>query len=206
MQEKTEIPDEELVKCILENDAHAFEILFDRYAKLLHQHVVCILHDEALAHDVVQETFVRVWTRGKQWRGLGPFKAWLYRIATNQALNLLRSVQRRREIPLVVQIDPDDEDDSINAMPAWMYEASSLGPEAVVIQMEERAHMIAQYQHTLSRLSEEKRWVFLMVHEMEMSLNDTADALNIPKGTVKSRLHYARKSLARAWREIEGGE
>jgi RNA polymerase sigma-70 factor (ECF subfamily) len=57
----------------------------------------------------------------------------------------------------------------------------------------------------MARLPEEKREVFRMVHELEMSLRDAADALNIPEGTVKSRLHYARRQLARDWRELEAG-
>jgi len=201
MHELTSLPDEELVARTVERDAHAFEALFERYADALHRHAVGILHDEAAAHDVVQETFIRVWTRVVQWRGVGPFKAWLYRAATNLALNQLRSVQRRREYPLGLPVDPDDEEDTFSLIPAWMVEASSLGPEAVVEQIEERA----RYRRLLGRLPEDKREVFRLVHEMEMSLRDTADALDIPEGTVKSRLHYARKRLAREWREMDDG-
>ena len=125
--------DEELVSRTVKRDAHAFEILFERYADTLQRHVAGILHDETVAHDVVQETFIRVWTRAEQWRGTGPFKAWLYRTATNLALNQLRSVKRRREVPLEVPKDPDDEEETFSTIPAWMVEASSSGPEAVVL-------------------------------------------------------------------------
>ncbi len=205
MHQLPTVSDAELAARTVERDAHAFEALFERYADALHRHAVCILHDEAAAHDVVQETFVRVWTRVAQWRGVGPFKAWLYRTATNLALNQLRSVQRRRECPLEVPADPDDEEDTFSRIPAWMIEASSLGPEAVVEQIEERARTRARYRHLVGRLPEDKREVFRLVHEMEMSLRDTADALDIPEGTVKSRLHYARKRLAREWREMDDG-
>jgi RNA polymerase sigma-70 factor (ECF subfamily) len=196
MQEPQTPPDSALVARILERDAHAFEVLFERYAEALHRHLTYILHDDAAAQDGVQETFLRVWTRADQWHGDGPFRAWLYRIATNLALNHLRSVQRRRELPLELPSDADDEDTS-HRVPAWMVDAASHGPEAAVDQAEQRA----RYRQLMDRLSEEKRAVFRLVHEMEMSLKDAADALDIPEGTVKSRLHYARAQLAREWRK-----
>ena len=188
--------DSQLVAGILERDAHAFEMLFERYIDALQRHARHIVHDEAAAHDVVQETFLRVWQRAAQWDGSGTFKAWLYRIATNLALNHLRTVQRRRETPLTLPPDDDEED---NFVPAWMMDASSLEPEAVVEQAEARA----RYRKLVNRLPDDKRQVVQMVLEMEMSLRDAADALEIPEGTVKSRLHYARKQLARDWRELE---
>ena len=63
------------------------------------------------ADDLTQETFLRVWTRSEQWDGRGSFTGWLYRIATNLALNHLRSVKRRRQRPLELPAEPDDDDD-----------------------------------------------------------------------------------------------
>ncbi len=197
MQDAATVSDGDLIEAVLERDAQAFGVLFERYAALLRWHLVHILHDEAAAHDVVQETFLRVWKRADQWQGEGTFKAWLYRIGTNLALNYLRTVQRRRELPLEVPPDVDDDDDADNRVPAWMVDAGSLGPEAAVEQAEERARC----RRLVNRLSEEKRRVFRLVYDLEMSLGETADALNIPEGTVKSRLHYARAQLAREWEE-----
>ena len=86
-------------------------------------------------------------------------------------------------------------------VPAWMVDNSALGPEAAVELTEQREF----YRRALSRLPDDKREVFHMVHDLEMSLRDAADALDIPEGTVKSRLHYARRQLARNWREMETG-
>jgi RNA polymerase sigma-70 factor (ECF subfamily) len=193
--------DETLMAGILERDARAFEALFDRYAEALHRHVGFILHDEAAAHDVVQEAFLRVWLRAEQWDGRGTPRAWLYRIATNLALNHLRTEQRRRESPLELPPDPEDDEDTGGFVPAWMIDNATLGPEAAVELAEQRA----SYRRALARLPDDKREVFHMVHELEMSLRDAADALDIPEGTVKSRLHYARRQLARDWRELETG-
>ena len=193
--------DETLMAGILERDARAFEVLFERYADALHRHVGFMLHDEAAAHDVVQEAFLRVWLRAEQWDGRGAPRAWLYRIATNLALNHLRTVQRRHEVPLELPADAEGDEDMAGFVPAWMIDNATLGPEAVV----ERSEQRMCYRLAMARLPEEKREVFRMVHELEMSLRDAADALNIPEGTVKSRLHYARRQLARDWRELEAG-
>ena len=50
---------------------------------------------------------------------------------------------------------------------------------------------------------QDKREVLILVHEMEMSIHDAADELGIPEGTAKSRLHYAKKRLARQWQDME---
>jgi RNA polymerase sigma-70 factor (ECF subfamily) len=91
--------DQHLMGRVRERDARAFEALFERYGELIRRHLARITRDDAAAQDLVQEVFLRVWTRAEQWDGRGPFKAWLYRIATNLALNHLRSVRRRREQP-----------------------------------------------------------------------------------------------------------
>jgi RNA polymerase sigma-70 factor (ECF subfamily) len=185
--------DETLMDGILKRDARAFEVLFDRYAEALHRHVCYMLHDETAAHDVMQETFLRVWLRAEQWDGRGALRAWLYRIATNLSLNHLRTVQRRRELPLELPPDSEDDEDMAGFVPAWMVDNSALGPEAAIELNEQRAF----YRRALARLPDDKREVFHMVHELEMSLRDAADALDIPEGTVKSRLHYARKKLGK---------
>ena len=120
--------DGDLVKLILERDAHAFETLFERYGELIRRHLVRITRDDVAAQDLLQEAFLRVWTRAAQWDGRGSFKAWLYRIATNLALNHLRTIRRRREQPLVV-VDDWDEDEG-DLVPAWMVDASAPGPGA----------------------------------------------------------------------------
>ena len=189
--------DRDLVDRILERDAHAFETLFDRYGELMRRHLLRMTRDGAAAQDLVQEAFLRVWMRAAQWDGRGSFKAWLYRIATNLALNHLRSLHRRREQPL----EPMDEweEDEDNLVPAWMVDASALGPDAAIELAEERE----QFRRLLDRLPDEKRDVFRLVHEMEMTIRDAADELGIPEGTAKSRLHYAKKRLARDWQAME---
>jgi RNA polymerase sigma-70 factor (ECF subfamily) len=192
------LSDQDLVKQILERDAHAFEILFERYGEMIERHLARLVRDNAVAQDLAQEAFLRVWTRAEQWNESGPFKAWLYRIATNLALNHLRSVRRRREQPLDAP-NEQTEDEGESLAPAWMLDAATLGPDASLELAEERE----QFRRLVESLPEEKRQVYRLVHQMEMSLRDAADELGIPEGTAKSRLHYAKKQLARAWQELD---
>jgi len=193
--------DSELVNGVLERDDRAFGLLFDRYAEALHRHASYIVRDEAAAQDVVQEVFLRVWNRADQWDGSGAFRAWLYRIATNVALNHLRTVKRRHEVPLELPAEPEDDDDVATLIPAWAVDHSALGPEATVELAEKRVTC----RRLVARLPEDKREVIRLVHELDLPLRDAAEALGIPEGTVKSRLHYARERLSREWLALDAG-
>ena len=105
--------DQDLIERIRERDAKAFETLFARYTETIRRHVARIVRDDSAAEDVVQEVFLRVWTCAAQWDGRGTFKAWLFRIATNVALNHLRAMRRRREQQLEVPADEIDEENGI---------------------------------------------------------------------------------------------
>jgi RNA polymerase sigma-70 factor (ECF subfamily) len=190
--------DADLAKRILERDAHAFELLLERYQGAILRHLTRLTHDDTAAQDLVQETFLRVWTRTAQWDGRGSFKAWLYRIATNLALNHLRTVRRRREEPLGHGGDPDlDEGDR---PPAWLADSEVPGLDAGLERAEERERL----RRLVRALPDSKRALLRLVHEMEMTVRDAADELGIPEGTAKSRLHYARQRLARDWQATEG--
>jgi RNA polymerase sigma-70 factor (ECF subfamily) len=190
--------DQDLIERVLERDGRALEALFERYGEMIRRHLARMASDGAAAQDLLQETFLRVWTRAAQWDHRGSFKAWLYRIATNLALNHLRSARRRKEQPLEIAGEWDDDADEY-VSPAWAIDADTPEPEDVL----EMAERHERYRRLVDRLPEEKREVLHLVHEMEMSLQDAADELGIPEGTVKSRLYYAKQRLAQEWRELD---
>ena len=190
--------DQDLIERVLERDGRALEMLFERYGEMIRRHLARMAGDSAVAQDLLQETFLRVWTRAAQWDGRGSFKAWLYRIATNLALNHLRSMRRRKEQPLEIAGEWDSDADEY-VSPAWAIDAAAPEPEDV-LEMTERHE---RYRRLVDRLPEEKREVLHLVHEVEMSLQDAADELGIPEGTVKSRLYYAKQRLAQEWRDLD---
>jgi RNA polymerase sigma-70 factor (ECF subfamily) len=197
---KTEMPsDHDLMLGIQSGDAAAFEVLFERYQQAIRTYLLKILHSEPAADDLVQEVFLRVWTHAGQWSGSGPFKAWLYRIATNQAFNYLRSNIRHPQLALQDpdRVIPAEEEEPV--FQAWIVDTATLEPDAAF----EQAELSRQLRQLIDQLPEEKRAVFSLVAEMEMSIQDVAEKLGIPAGTVKSRLHYARHQLNQVRRELE---
>ena len=188
--------DQELVSLIRQGDDTAFEELFERYQGAIERHLARLTGSEAVAQDLLQEVFLRVWTRSEQWDGRGSFKGWLYKIATNLALNHLRTQRRRREQSLSESETAYQEEETW--IPAWLVESTTLGPQAALEQAEE--HEL--FQQILNRMPEEKQQAFRLVDSFELSIQDAAARLNVPEGTVKSRLHYARKTLAREWKGL----
>lgn len=190
--------DEDLIRRIVERDAAAFEVLYVRHEEGLRRHIARVVRDENAANDLLQEAFLRVWTRAGQWTQKGGVRPWLFRIGTNLALNHLRSVRRRKEQPLGVPVEPGEEAEE-TFVPGWMVDASSLGPDGLLDQVE-RSRLLWRL---VDELPESKREVMRLVYDAGMEIQEAAEALDIPEGTVKSRLYHARKQLARQWEEIE---
>jgi RNA polymerase sigma-70 factor (ECF subfamily) len=189
--------DHDLMEKVWRRDAAAFETLFDRYREPIRRYIGRTVRDESAAEDLLQETFLRVWACAEQWDGRGEFKSWLFRIAANLALNHLRTVRRRKQQPLEPPLDEFDEDDE-PCDPNWFIDASAAEPGAKLEQAE---------RHTLlwrlvDGLPKGKREALYLVYRDELSLQEVAEAIGIPEGTVKSRLHYSIKRLAREWKEI----
>ena len=155
-------------------DRHAF-------GELVHQHrqgVVNVVYrlcgDAALAQDMAQEAFIRAWINLPNYQPRSPFKNWVYRIATNAALDALR---RQRET-----VNLDD-------LPLA---ASGNGLEAA---MEERDRAEVVRQAVLA-LPPASRSVLVLREYEGLSYKEISDTLGVPVGTVMSRLNYARKKLS----------
>ena len=193
-------PDRELIGRIRQGDEAAFEQLAGRHASLLRRHLVSMVHDRAAAEDLLQEVLLRLWTRAEQWQGSGSVRGWLRRTATNLALNHLRAARRRRERPLrPAPAEPEGEEDLV---PGWMIDTATLGPDAAL----ERAELRRRMRRLMDELPGEKREVLQLVYDEEADVEEAAQRLRVPPGTVKSRLHYARKHLARKWTQGKGEE
>jgi RNA polymerase sigma-70 factor (ECF subfamily) len=151
----------------------AFGALVLRYRKLVISVAYRLCGDSALAEDIAQDTFIRVWDRLADYRPGGNFRAWLMRIATNMTIDAMR---KRKP---VVNI----EDVSLAA--------SGQGPEAVAVSSERAAVVRA----ALMRLPMHSRAVVVLREFYALSYKEIAEVLDIPLGTVKSRLNDARRRL-----------
>lgn len=188
------LSDANLMDLIRARDVDGFDALRLRYKSVILHHLQSIVHHSDTAEDLLQETYLRVWTRAEQWDGRGTVKAWLFRIATNLALNILRSTVRRKETSLDSKLDDDD-----NGIPDWMIDSATLGPEAAL----EHAERSAMLRKLVDGLPEEKRELIHLVYDAEMEIREAAEILGIPEGTAKSRLFYSARYLAREWRNNE---
>jgi len=190
--------DAELAALICKRDEAAFSLIFDRYREAVYRQLRQLVRDEDAAEDLLQEVFLRVWNRADQWRAQGSFRAWLLRAAANAAFSHLRTVRRRREQDLEKTLEATAR---TRTFPEWMIEPST-GPEARLDQADQ--HRLLW--RLVERLSEEQREVFHLIYAAEVEVRQAAERLGIPEGTVKSRLHYARRELAREWRDFETRE
>lgn len=183
------LTDSHLIRRIQAHDGGSFEVLFSRYRQMIAVHIIRIVRDPVVAEDLVQEVFLRVWTRADQWDGRGKVKSWIYRIATNLSLNHKRAMKRRPQQQLEPQVN--DMQDEESQAPGWLIDTSALTPEALLEDTEQQ-QLLWQL---INELPTDKREVFQMVYDDEMDLHSVASTLDIPEGTVKSRLYHSRKHL-----------
>ena len=164
-----------LIEKAQNGDRNAFGELVRRH----YQGVVLVVYrmcgDTGLAEDAAQEAFMRAWENIPSYRLKSPLRNWLYRIAINAALDVLR---RKPEETL------EDKEARIVADQA-------AGPEAVLIEKEQ----VALLQQALKSLPEAARSVLILREYNGLSYQEIASVLEVPVGTVMSRLNYARNRL-----------
>jgi len=185
-EDRTEQNSEEtLIAEASKGDLEAFNQLVIAYQDLAYQHAWTILNDKYLAEDVTQESFIKAFQAIGRFRG-GSFRAWLLRIVTNTSYDLLRRSQRHPVQPLI----PEDEEGDEIESPAWLADPSA-SIQATVEQNEESRHIFRM----LEELPEIYRTVLTLIDLHELDYTEAAQALNIPLGTVKSRLIRARLQM-----------
>ena len=171
--------DWELLKRAQEGDSSAFHHLVDRYAQTLFGLAFSLLRDAADAEDVVQETFLGAWKGMRSFEGRSSVKTWLIRIAVRQAVKRTRYRQRRRAVSL------EDQPEALERG----FPVVGTAPSAKAVDM--RLDIL----DALEALSPEHR-VAVVLRELEgMTYEEIAQALDIPQGTVESRLFRARQEL-----------
>lgn len=160
----------------------AARALYRTYGGELYGFAARRLGDDGLAEEAVQDVFVRAWRNAERFdAGRGSVRTWLFAIARNAIVDIER--RRGRRLPLPPR-EPVRE----------------AGDETEPI---ETAMLRYQIQLAISRLTFEHRQMIAMVHFQDLSLSEIAELTGLPLGTVKSRLHYATRSLRLALEELE---
>lgn len=171
----TAIDETELVHRAKNGERNAFSELVCIHAQGVRNVIYRMCGDAQIAEDAAQETFIQAWLHLSSYRPQTSLRNWLYRIAFNAATDMLRKEQR---------ILP-------NALEDLQLSDPLPGPEAVFSQ-EERTTLVKK---AIVSLPDACRAVLVLREYEEMSYHEIAEALDIPLGTVMSRLNYARKLL-----------
>lgn len=174
--------EETWVRKALQGDLEAFNQLVLNYQDMAYNHARALLGDPDSAEDAVQDSFIKAFQNLNGFRG-GSFRSWLLRIVTNSAYDMLRRSGRRPTQPLF----PDDDDGEEIESPAWLVDPNASVQEAV-----ERDEENQRLYQLLDELPEVYRSVLTLIDLHELDYLEAAEALNVPIGTVKSRLARAR--------------
>jgi RNA polymerase sigma-70 factor (ECF subfamily) len=168
--------DNALIARIAAGDQVAMRYLFARHQTSVYRWLLRILHDEALAEDILAEVFFDVWRQAAAFEGRSSVSTWLLAIARYKAL----SARRRRR------------DDQLDDAVAESICDPSGDAEAMLLEKDRNERLVA----ALNKLSDEHREIVDLVYYHGKSVKEVAAITGLPAGTVKTRMFYARKKLA----------
>ena len=168
-----------------QGDLDAFNQLVLNYQDNLFHFLISFTGDPDTAEDITQESFIKAYQHIGSFQG-GTFKSWLFRIGINAARDLAR--QRKRHTLLALY--PNDENGEENDSPAWLTDHSA-SVEAAIQQRETSL----QLGKILDELPSNHRSILTLIDVLGMDYVEAAQILNLPLGTVKSRLARARMQM-----------
>lgn len=170
------------LEALRNGDRAEFARLVDAYSGRIYRLARRMLNHPQDAEDVLQNTFLNALLHLPSFEGRSSLSTWLYRIATNEALMLMR--KKRPEVSLGDQVEnPDDED----LTPTWIVDWSAL-PESELLSEETSAHL----NRAIRALPETLRTVFILRDIEGLSIAETSQALGLTETNVKTRLLRAR--------------
>lgn len=172
--------DAELIRSARQGDLRAFGALVERYQEKVVNVIYRLCGDPELAQDVSQEAFIRAWQKLPQYDIQRPFQNWLLRIAANIAISHLRQVKPTVDIEKV------------------QLESMHENPD-ILVEEKQRAAWVRQ---AILDLPVASRSVLVLREYEGFSYKEIADALQIPIGTVMSRLNYARTQLHQSLKHL----
>jgi len=170
-----------LIERVVQGDQEAFFVLYDRYAARVHALMLHILGDSMLAEEATQDTFLKLWSRARQYiPSRGQFITWLLTIARRTALDRLRLESRRPTLSTAQA--PED---------TWQFIPNRNSSS-------EEARWRSLY-FAVQALPGDQRQVIELAYYQGMSQSEIAEVLDWPLGTVKTRTRAAMQSLREVW-------
>jgi RNA polymerase sigma-70 factor, ECF subfamily len=176
--------DQELIDGARNGDAEAFGVLVQRYQKRIFRLAVHMVHDEAEAEDVTQETFVRAYQGLDRFQGNSQPYTWLYRIAVNLSLNIIRARKPR-------QHTTEGSDPRIENWVAARAQMTGSDPASA----SEQKQLATALCEGIDDLSDSLRTTLVLVCLEGIRHDEAAQILGCPEGTIAWRVHEARRKL-----------
>lgn len=177
--------DEQLLRLVAQGEVAAYELFYDRHAQTVYSLLVRIVRERAIADELLQETFWQVWRSAESYRGNGAGAAWLLRIARNRALDELR---RQKARPQWVG------DDAVQVDNEFQRQGGAAGQD-LQRHLDQR-----QVQQALATLPADQRTCLELGYFDGLTHREIAEQLDLPAGTVKSRMRLALEKMERLLR------
>ena len=174
-------PDEELVRRYLAGDERAFSLLVERHQTRVFNVALRVLGDPDDARDAAQDAFLSMLRKLSQFRGDSAFTTWLHRVTVNSCYDILRKRRRQPMLRLV-----GDEDDPIPETGPPVADHADATVDSIDVS------------RALLLIPEEYRVTLVLADIQDVPYEEIARVLDVPMGTVKSRVHRGRIALARA--------
>ncbi len=169
--------DQELILQLQGDSLEALGKLFDRHRLMVYRTALAIANDPEAAADLLQDVFLRLYRFAERVDPCRPLEPWLYRVTTNLAYTYVKRRQR--------WFSP------LEDIAEWLVGSKKLTPHYMA-EMDEESQ---QVQQAIASLPLQQRVVIVLYYINDLSLHEIAEIIDVPEGTVKSRLHYGRKAL-----------
>ena len=186
LKSATEMMEEQaLIRRVCDGERELFYQLVHPYERRVYATAFAILHNEADAEDVAQEAILKAFKNIRQFRGDARFSTWLIQITVNEA-----RMRRRKQHPEIMEPIADQADEEGNYIPRDFADWREIPSEEL-----ERKEVRQKLAAALASLGEKYREVFILRDMQDLSIEETAKALNISQASVKTRLLRARLML-----------
>ncbi|HBE68704.1 MAG TPA: RNA polymerase subunit sigma-70 [Planctomycetaceae bacterium] len=188
-----ELTDEQLLARFVQlADRAAFEVVVRRYRHEIYNYLRRYLGSEDMAEDAFQLAFLRVYQKAEKFDPQRRFRPWLYGVVTNQAIDLQRKCNRQTHQSLDWA---GDDDENRGTSHAAAIPDHRQGDQDQLVEAEFRQRMRA----SITEVGEPGKSALELIYLQGLSYKDAAEALDVPVGTVKSRVHAAVRKLAGIW-------
>lgn len=186
---RPEADETELIQRARNGDSQAFGALVERYQRRVVGVAQAVVHNQDDAVELAQETFIRAYENLAKFESRSSFSTWLYRIAANLAIDFRRREGRH------TMLRGEDAEAEIQRLPS---------PRGDAFRETARAELSGRINEALKELTPEHRAVILLREVEGLSYDEISEVLQVPRGTVMSRLHYARGRLRAILKDLGG--